>query len=285
MVVSFKQSTAAWSACAGVFFCFWLQAGVSQAADVTVADEVIVPATSPSPSRFGRVSERLADWEVVIGGGAMVEPEYEGSDKFKVSPVPYVSATFNDWLKVDPSGVEATVYSTDHLQFSGLLGYNGGRDEDDSDVLRGMGDVDAGASVGGRASFAFGPASLFVQGEKTIGGDEGFVGVAGVEVEHAVSKGLILSAGASATFADENHMQSYFGVDAQQAARSGHDRYDPGAGIKRVDFTVAATSAINENWFVRGEAGVGVLVGDAKDSPLVKDEIQPSGLLMLGYRF
>ncbi|TIU41759.1 MAG: MipA/OmpV family protein, partial [Mesorhizobium sp.] len=39
------------------------------------------------------------------------------------------------------------------------------------------------------------------------------------------------------------------------------------------------------SWMVRGEAGAGVLLGDAADSPVVVEKIQPSGMLLVGYRF
>jgi len=285
MVISVTRSAQATGACAAILFSFWFQAVPSRAADA--GEDAAAPATpaAPHPSRFGRVAQQLGEWNVIVGGGAMIEPEYEGSDEFKISPVPFVSATFNDWLKIDPTGVEATVYQYEALTFSAIAGYSGGRSEDDSDALKGLGDIDAGAVVGGRAALEFGAAEFFVEAEKTIGGDEGFTGKAGVEIEHALSQRLMVSAAASATFADEKHMQAYFGVDATQSANSGYAQYDPGAGVKRVDVSVAVTTAVTENWFVRGEAGVGLLLGDAADSPLVKEEIQPSGMLLIGYRF
>ncbi|WP_336741370.1 MipA/OmpV family protein [Aureimonas altamirensis] len=289
MVVSFNSAPARLNAGLGAMLAIGLSSASAAAADrlapQSPAPAEIAAAAEPHPSRFGRLSQKLGEWDVVIGGGARVEPEYEGADTFEVSAIPYISATFGEWLKIDQSGLEATLYSTEHLQFSGLVGYNSGRSEDDSDYLLGMGDVDEGATVGGRASLGLGIASLFLQGAQTIGGDEGFVGVAGIEVSHAVGRRLLLSAEASATVADGNHMQAYFGVDAAQSQRSGYEAYDAGAGLKRIDFSVAATAPLSENWFLRGEAGVGLLLGDAKDSPIVRDDVQPSGLLLVGYRF
>ncbi|MGO4838302.1 MipA/OmpV family protein, partial [Rhizobiaceae sp. 2RAB30] len=96
---------------------------------------------------------------------------------------------------------------------------------------------------------------------------------------------LVIGAGASAVFADDKHMQAYFGVDAQQAARSGLPRYDAEAGLKRADFSVSATYLVDENWMVRGQAQLGILMGDAADSPVVLDKLQPSAMLAVGYRF
>jgi len=42
---------------------------------------------------------------------------------------------------------------------------------------------------------------------------------------------------------------------------------------------------MTETWSVTGAAGAGFLLGDAKDSPIVKDDIQPFAMLGVGYRF
>lgn len=243
------------------------------------------PTAVPDPSRFGRIGEKLAEWHVVAGGGAMIEPEYEGSDKFKVTPVPFVSATLFDTLTIDPTGATLAVVERDAFELSARLGYELGRQEDDSDHLRGMGDIDFGATVGAKAAVQLGPVELFALVDKTIGGSEGLVGRVGLEVAQPVSERLVLGASASAVVADENHMQAYFGVSAEQATRSGLARFDAGAGLKRADFSLSVTYSINQNWIVRGEAQLGVLLGDAADSPVVLEKLQPSAMLLVGYKF
>lgn len=240
---------------------------------------------APDASAPGGIQGQLGGWQVVLGGGALIAPEYEGGDTYEIVPIPFVTATFGGWLTVDPTGATAEVYDSGPFSFAAKVGYETGRDEDDADALRGMGDVDLGVTVGGRAAVSFGQAELFGSVEKTIGGSEGLLLVAGVEMMHVVTPSLFLGAGVSATYADANHMEAYFGVDAAQAQRSGYQRFDAGAGFKRVDLGVSATYNVTENWFLRSEAGVGLLVGDAADSPIVRDEVQGSGMLIAGYRF
>ncbi|MDF3218554.1 MULTISPECIES: MipA/OmpV family protein [Mesorhizobium] len=246
------------------------------------SDDFTLP---PEPSRFGRFEQKLSDWHVVLGGGAIIVPKYEGSNEFKIMPVPFVTATFLDTVTIDPTGANIAVYEQGPFAFSARLGYDMGRKEDDSDHLRGLGDVDMGATVGVKAAAKFGPAEIFAQLDKTIGGSDGLEGRVGIEVTRPLSQSLMIGASASAVFADENYMQAYFGVTPEQSARSGLARYDAGAGLKRADFSISATYMLDENWMVRGEAGVGVLLGDAADSPVVVEKIQPSGMLLVGYRF
>jgi outer membrane scaffolding protein for murein synthesis (MipA/OmpV family) len=239
----------------------------------------------PDPERFGPVRQKLHDWDVIVGAGVMYKPKYEGSDEMEISPIPFVSATFFDTLTIDPSGIELKAYEQGPFQFDVNVGYDGGRSEDDSDDLRGLGDVDGGVSVGGKATLTYGPADFFVSLDKTIGGSDGLLGTVGVELKQPVNEKLILGAGVSATFADKNYMESYFGVTAAQAARSEYKKYKAGAGVKNVDLSVSATYLINENWVIRGKQKLGILVGDAADSPIVKDKLQPTSMLVLGYKF
>lgn len=239
----------------------------------------------PGPFGFERVRQSLGTWGVMIGAAATIGPVYEGSDELEVGGLPFGSVTLYDRVTIDPTGITATVFQPGPFTFAVKGGYEIGRDEDESDDLRGLGDVETGGEVGGRISAAFGMFEVYADVTKTIGGSNGLVGVAGVEATYAVNEWLQLGAGASATFADRNHMQAYFGVDRRQARRSGYARYEPDAGLKRLDLSASAMVAMSKNWFVRSEAGVGFLVGEAADSPIVKSEVQPSAMLIVGYRF
>ncbi|TRC78958.1 MipA/OmpV family protein [Mesorhizobium sp. WSM4307] len=263
---------------------FSTQSQIAQAADAIAVDtEDLTP--PPDPSRFGRFEQKLADWHVVLGGGAIIVPKYEGSNEFKVMPVPFISATFLDTVRIDPTGANVALYQHGPFELGARLGYDMGRKEDVADHLRGLGDVDMGAVVGAKAAVKFGPAEIFAQLDKTIGGSDGVQGTLGIEVTRPLSQSLIVGAGASVIFADEKYMQAYFGVTPEQSARSGLARYDAGAGLKRADFSISATYMLNRNWMVRGQAEVGILMGDAVDSPVVADKVQPSGMLLVGYRF
>jgi MipA family protein len=255
-----------------------------EAADFA-ADQETVPQPPPDPARFGPVRQALHDWHVTVGAGASFQPKYEGSDEFEVSPIPFVSAEFFDRITIDPTGIGVKAYEKGPLRFDVNVGYDSGRQEDDADALRGMGDVDFGVTVGGKATYSFGPANIFLSVDKTIGGSEGLLAKAGASISQPVTQSLILGAEASATFADDNYMEAYFGVDRKQAARSGYSQYEAGAGIKSIDLSASATYLINDNWVIKGQQSVGFLVGDAADSPIVKEKVQSKTTLVLGYRF
>lgn len=258
---------------------------MSRAADLTTGDDVPAQPTAFDPARFGPVRQALHDWHFVLGAGAIYKPEYEGSGKYKISPIPVVSAVFFDRISIDPTGIGIKAYETGPFRFDVNLGYDSGRKEDDADALRGMGDIDFGATIGGKASYSLGPAGFFVSVDKTIGGSDGLLAKAGATITQPLSEHFILGAEASATFADNKYMQSYFGVNSRQSARSGYARYKAEAGIKSVDLSASATYLFDDNWLVKGEQSVGLLTGDAADSPIVKKKFQSKTMFMVGYRF
>ncbi|WP_027666327.1 MipA/OmpV family protein [Rhizobium leguminosarum] len=239
-------------------------------------------ASSERPSGF---RGKLHDWNVVIGAGAVYGPKFEGSKDFEVMPAPFFSASFfNDYLHVGPTGLLVDIYKVENFKISAKGGMEFGRDEDDSDHLKGLGDIDSGAKIGGVISYELGPIELTAGIDKIIGGSDGVTGTFGAEYSHMVGQ-FIFSAGASATWADKNYMKSYFGVTPLQSARSGLAVYDAGAGFKRIDLSASVTYLASEHWFIRGQAELGILTGDARDSPVVQKDTQPSVMMFIGYKF
>ncbi|KIZ34843.1 MltA-interacting MipA family protein [Rhodopseudomonas palustris] len=213
----------------------------------------------------------------------MLVPKYEGADAFRVLPIPLASAHYGR-VSVDSRGVTLNVFSPGDFSFDLRGGYELGRYESDSDDLKGLGDIGFAGVVGGIASYNLGPVKFYGSLDRTIGGSEGLVARFGVNATHTYDR-FTLSAGVSATWADDKYMRAYFGVTPEQSARSGLSTFNANAGFKRADFTTSTTYMISEHWLVRGQAGVGYLLGDAANSPIVKDKLQPSGMLSIGYKF
>lgn len=224
-------------------------------------------------------------WKVVVGAGGIIQPEFEGADSYSVIPVPLVSITYGDWVEIDPEGLSATIAEANGLAVDLLVGYELGRSEDDDERLRGLGDIDFGVTAGTRLRYEIEPLSLFATVKKTVNGSEGLVGEIGAEVTMPLLEQLIVGLTASATVADDNYMDAYFSVTPKQSAASGLSAYDAEAGLKSAALSVSATYLLDKNWFVRGEAELGLLLSDAADSPVVERDLQPTGSLFVGYRF
>ncbi|WP_428030544.1 MipA/OmpV family protein [Ancylobacter sp.] len=247
-------------------------------------DSQRAPAATPGSDSLFFVAQKLAEWNVVLGGGVLVAPKYEGSDEVDFQPVPFITASLGEHVTIDPRGVSVNIHSLGDLTLSGQFGYDTGRKQSDSDHLRGLGDIDMGGVVGATLTYERGGAEIYGSLERIIGGSDGTQATLGFKLAHNVDQ-FRFSLGVSTTWADEDYMQAYFGVTAVQSALSGLRRYDIGAGFKRVDLELAATYAFTEHWLVRGELGLGYLLGDVADSPVVQEAFQPSVMLLVGYRF
>lgn len=231
-------------------------------------------------------------FDLQAGGIAVVKPKYEGSKEYEVVGAPIVAPAGGsengvvqfkglDDLRfrlLDASGFEA----------GPLVGYRFSRDEDDADRLRGLGDVDGGLVVGGYAAYNFGRVKPFVSYHYQVTGDDaGGVLRFGAEAKAPVAPRIDVTAVAGATWADEDYVQSFFGVTAAQSAASaaGLGVFDADAGIKDVYFGLSTDVPIAERWSMKLAGRYTHLLGDAGDSPITETESQWTGAVGLTYRF
>lgn len=251
------------------------------AADIGKSDRMADPGTGFDNARYSNSSE----WKITLGVGAAYAPKYEGSDKLEAGAVPMISVGYGDVFSADFSGATLNLLNQNGFRLGIKGGWEAGRKEkDDKKNLRGLGDIKAGGVVGGVIAYGMEPFEIYAKVDKTIGGSEGLTATVGASVSHKVDQ-FILGADLSATWADDNHMKSYFGVTAAQSARSGLRRYDAKAGFKRIDASASISYMMTENWTITGTGGVGFLLGDAKDSPVVKKDIQPFAMVGVAYTF
>lgn len=247
------------------------------------------------------VAEEKKDWEINLGLGAFVSPAYEGSDETEVSPFPMIDITWKDRVFFNPGdGLGAHLYNKNDLKVSASIGYEMGRKEDDSNALKGLGDIDDAASANISVEYDFGPVTPYLGVSKHLGGTDGTLVEIGVETmvlfaalvgktpgqfENGRPKGLMFHMGVSTTWADDNYMGDYFGISSKQAVASGYSRYSAESGFKSVDFEFGAMYPFTENWAINAQVGYSRLLDDAADSPIVKEEDQFSGGVFLTYSF
>lgn len=245
----------------------------------------------PQQQRFDapayNAAPKKSDWNFAAGAGVIYSPTYEGSDNYRIIPIPAISADYKDGLFFANvwDGVGSYPIQGQNYKLGGAIGLDLGRDEsDDRKNLRGMGDIDMSPTANLMGEYGFG--SLKLSGKVTTGNDEyGTTATAKLGTMHPVSNELVLLASAGTTWADEEHMESRFGVSPGQAALSGYGAYQAESGIKSVGLTVGAVYAATPKIDVQFMAKADQLLGDAADSPLTKSEFQPSAILTTSYKF
>jgi outer membrane scaffolding protein for murein synthesis (MipA/OmpV family) len=80
-------------------------------------------------------------------------------------------------------------------------------------------------------------------------------------------------------------MQTYFGVDAIQAARSGYAIYRPSSGLRDVRVGSSLTYAFDPRSAMTAAVDFNRLLGDAADSPLTRRRGVASAVLVYTYGF
>jgi outer membrane protein len=226
-------------------------------------------------------------WNWEAGAMAMYGPAYEGSDKYQAMAFPNISVDYEDGLFfASPfDGIGSYPIQGEDYKLGASVGFAFGRDEsDDRKNLRGMGDIDMSPTASIMGEYSFGPIQL--SGKLTQGNsDYGMVAEADVGTMFPATDDLMIMAKVGTKWANEDHMNSYFGVSSAQAARSGYGSYKAESGIKSVGVNVGAFYSVTENIDMNFMAGVDQLLGDAADSPITKSDFQPSVMIGTSYKF
>lgn len=238
------------------------------------------------------------EWAITgltVGGVLVVKPKYEGSDEYETLGFPYIFPVFGDgapgfFSRIDARDLDDIRYrliERDGFVAGPLVGYNLGRDEDDGDLLRGLGDVDGGVVAGGFVGYHLGPVLFDVSLRNTFGDDGGYLIGLGAQIERSLSDRVQLTARVGANYADDEYMQNYFGVSAAQSANSvaGLAAFDAEAGFKDIFVELGLSADLDSHWSAMTKIRYSRLVGDAADSPVVENEDQFTALVGLSYKF
>jgi MipA family protein len=233
-------------------------------------------------------------WQFTAGLGVGSIPKYPGSAEHKVRAFPVLAANRGRYFIGGvpgagvPAGIGAFIITDPHWRVG--LGIGGDlekpRKESDADRLRGLGDIDGTVLGAVFASYSDG----WFTARGNVVGDIGGKHQGGrlsfdVEGKYSPAPGLTLSAGPGVTWASRSAMQTYFGIDGQQAARSGRAVYTPRSGIESVGFTVGADYQIDKQWGIGTRVSARSLQRDAADSPITEKKAQNSVVVFTAYRF
>lgn len=218
--------------------------------------------------------EVKSDWMVRGGGGVFMGPEYEGSNDYVPIVVPYIYVGYKDTFFFDPfQGAGVNIIHQDGFRGGAKLSYRFGRDESDSSNLRGLGDVDDAIELG-----FFLEQTVPMQGNSVVLGldvmqdisnaHDGMIATASTDYVFNMGPQMTPSLGVSTAYADDDYMESFFGVNAAQSARSGLPAFGAGSGFKDVALNAKLNWAFNPEWAVMYQATYKQLIGDAESSPI-----------------
>jgi outer membrane scaffolding protein for murein synthesis (MipA/OmpV family) len=215
-------------------------------------------------------------WTAGLGLAAV--PDYEGSKDYKMAPVPYVTVFDKNGMSAELVGnvLRANVIPSNTWRFGPMVRYRAERRDVNNDKVDKMEIIDSAIEMGAYAGLDINNWSFKVDmTADTSGVYNGPVADASISYTWVVSPWRF-TLGGSTTFAGENYMNTYFGVNAQDSAASGLRTYHADRGFKDVGGSFLAGYRIDNHWGVTGALRYTQLLGDAADSPVVKDEGSPS---------
>ncbi len=266
-----------------------------------VATPAAVYAQTPSPLAewqyaSGILLEQMFEpqpptWRIRVGPAASFQPRYDGSDRYHVVAGPSIDIRYRDRFFLSTGeGIGMNVLTGPNWRVGFAAAYDlGRRAADDLGHLNGMGNINPAPSLRLLGEYAISksfPLVFRADLRRDFGGDNGWIGDIGAYMPMpGSSEKFSWFAGPTMTLADSRYMNSWFGVNAQQSARSGYRRYDASAGIRSVGFGVSASLTLNKRWTLTADGAFQQLVGSAAHSPITQTRASGVFNLSLNYEF
>ncbi|MBK8175879.1 MAG: MipA/OmpV family protein [Rhodospirillales bacterium] len=241
----------------------------------------------------------------IIGLGFGLSPDYEGSDVYKYGAVPFARFSYQEYqqyLQLGPNPGSRTyqarinVLPYEGIEMGPMIDYRPGRKHVGNKAVRSLPNVDNGYELGGFANYW-----LPLPGDVLQSIGLGFSGAAdasgaydGWWVQPALSYKVALGDGVSlnsrvfSDYANDDYMSTYFGIDANQAAKSGLKQKNADADFKDVGLTLGVNWQFADHWFTGASGTYERMLGDAASSPVTRNEgnkNQGFGGVYVGYKF
>jgi outer membrane protein len=215
-----------------------------------------------------------------LGAGAGMAPDYEGSDDYEFVPLWNLRAGNlyhpNTFVQVLGPRLRSNFLPSDHWRL-GLSGqFIRERDDVDNNQVDDLEKVDPSVMLGAMGGYDFfaDPREhlmLEVDVRQDVANDNGFLASVRGLYGRPFADGWRFDAVVGSTWASDDYMSSYFGIDGADAARSGLDQFSADEGFKDVSVAGALSYRFFERWSVTALVSYTRLLDDAADSPVVDD--------------
>ncbi|MFN3423922.1 MAG: MipA/OmpV family protein [Novosphingobium meiothermophilum] len=254
---------------------------------------------APGAPPAGQMPPQPQGWTMTVGVAPVFGMAWQGSKDTALSIFPDLRINYKDTLFLSvQDGLGWNAVNRDGWKAGPILRSRFGRNEDDggspflvaggSDALRGMGDIGIAGEAGAFVEKRFGAKRQWrarAEVRQGFGAHEGLVG--DVLINYSGREGkLLYSFGPRATFATADYMQTYFGVDAAQSARTGLGVSRPDGGLVSVGLGANLIRPLDRRRAVALFAGVDRLGGAPAGSSLIRERGQRMQYAVgLGYSF
>ena len=231
----------------------------------------------PLVKDLGNLGEKFrkktqGDWSIMLGGLTAVRPKYVGSDQYKVNGFPLINIKYKNTSFLNyQEGLGINLLYAPSFRVGIAFNYYGSRDENDSDQLQGLSDIDAGLNVGAFGNVSFGKIYAKLKIRQDISSNHNGLIVSGrLGYKTSLTEKLRVNINIGTTFANEDYMNTYFGISNIQSSASGLSQFNAGSSIKDFEGGLNFIYPIYKNWTALTFTKYTQLLNDAASSPLVK---------------
>jgi len=244
---------------------------------------VVVTLFFASASQAQMLPFEVEGMDNAVGVGIGMMPDYQGSDDYMVGGAPFFKLSLpktDYYARLLATDLQVNIINHPVFRFGPAINYRFGRNDDvDDDVVKHMkeidGTVEAGAFVGIQLVDKDNPRNRFLSQIEflgDVGGEyEGWNIGLSANYYFQVHKAVDLILGAGINYADENYMETYFGVDEVDAARTGLPEYTADSGFFMARVNAGAVMHLSYQWHISAGVQYRPLLSDASDSPVVDD--------------
>ena len=219
----------------------------------------------------GLVERTPKTWNVFLGAVVASTNTYEGSESRRVHGAPFFLIAYRDELFLGPLGLSWKAIDWNGFRAGPVLGLMGGRRQDLSPHLFGLGDISSSVAVGFFANYRLDQFQLstnFRQAVTHTG--NGWLGLVQLDYRTALiahRAGFFI--GPEAQFASAKYEQTFFGVTGAQSVDSGLPQFTPPGGLKDYGVHAGITYVWTRHVVMRVFVDEKWLGNDIKDSPIV----------------
>ncbi len=232
-----------------------------------------------------------SDWQVRLGVGATFEPRYPGADQYHTLVGPSFDVRYKDLAFFSTGeGLGVNVLQGTNWRASISAVYDlGRRGHDDPSRLNGLGNINPAPEMKLAAEYVVSkdfPLVLRTSLIRSFGGSNGWILDIGTYMPMpASSERFFWFAGPSVSFADSDYMNSWFGVNDQQAAASQYGHFHAHAGLVSAGFGITLIWFIDKHWFVTADGALKSLLGSAAESPIPQSKTNGVTDVSINYQF
>lgn len=218
------------------------------------------------------------EWRFTVGGGLAVAPDYEGSDDYKLVPIPTAIAKKGNYrVRLFGLYVESNVLDHPNWRLGPSANYRSGYNNVENNDVQHLKNRGGSFELGVKGGYQYhiGTSTLggYLQFLHDVSdGHDGYLISPSIEYAAPLAPSWSVVMQGNTTYASGDYMSHYFSVNQQESARTGIDTNNADADFKDVTFNVGFVYHITQSWNLSLLGQYKRLVGDAADCPVVDDE-------------